>query len=103
LIEVFLMWRGCAAAEAGAEAVLMQSKQRSSEEIVAFCNLQLSFREVGQLGMVGMVICGNRAVRAAVAGTRKTFKCILEDRGTAGVERDIASVADTFNYKVMPI
>ena len=103
--------RGEAYAEAGADAVLIHSKQETPDEILAFCRAwsgraplvlvptsypQLSFAEVAALGKVGLIICGNHAVRAAVAAMQSTFRRIIAEGGIAGVERDIASVAEVF-------
>ena len=57
---------------------------------------QLAFADIAALGKVGLIICGNHAIRAAVAAMRDTFRRILKDGGIAGVEADIASVADVF-------
>ncbi|CAH0137098.1 phosphonopyruvate hydrolase [Roseomonas sp. CECT 9278] len=103
--------RGAAYAEAGADAVLIHSKQTTPDEIIAFCRAwpgqvplvvvptaypQVSFAEVAALGKVGLIICGNHAIRAAVAAMRETFAAILAEGGIAGVEARIASVADIF-------
>lgn len=103
--------RGAAYAEAGADAILIHSKQKTPDEIVAFCKAwsghvplvlvptaypQLSFADIAALGKVGLVICGNHAIRAAVAAMQNTFRRILADGGIAGVENDIASVAEIF-------
>jgi phosphonopyruvate hydrolase len=103
--------RGAAYAEAGADAVLVHSKQKTPDEIVAFCKAwpghvplvlvptaypQLSFADIGALGKVGLVICGNHAIRAAVAAMQNVFRRILAEGGIAAVEKDIASVADVF-------
>jgi phosphonopyruvate hydrolase len=103
--------RGAAYAEAGADAVLIHSKQETPDEIVAFCKAwpghvplvlvptaypQLSFADIAGLGKVGLVICGNHAIRAAVAAMQDVFRRILAEGGIAGVENDIASVADVF-------
>lgn len=103
--------RGIAYAEAGADAVLIHSKQKTPDEILSFCRAwpgkvplvlvptsypQLSFDEIGQLDKVGLIICGNHAIRTAVASMRKTFSRIIEDGGIAGVEGEIASVSDVF-------
>src|ERR1700722_19954843 len=103
--------RGDAYAEAGADAVLIHSKQKTPDEIVAFCKAwpghvplvlvptaypQLSFADIGALGKVGLVICGNHAIRAAVAAMQDVFRRILAEGGIAAVEKDIASVADVF-------
>ncbi|RVX71688.1 Phosphonopyruvate hydrolase [Exophiala mesophila] len=103
--------RATAYAEAGADAVLIHSKQKKPDEILSFCRAwsgkvplvlvptsypQLSFDDIGQLDKVGLIICGNHAIRSAVASMRKTFSQILQDGGIAGVETDIASVSDVF-------
>ncbi|HYF07683.1 MAG TPA: phosphonopyruvate hydrolase [Acetobacteraceae bacterium] len=103
--------RGEAYAEAGADAVLIHSKQKTPDEILAFCRAwpgrvplvlvptsypQLAFAEVAALGKVGLIICGNHAIRAAVAAMRETFARILAEGGIAGIESRIASVADVF-------
>src|SRR3954469_22985468 len=103
--------RGGAYAEAGADAVLIHSKQKTPDEILSFCQAwpghvplvlvptsypKLSFADVASLGKVGLIICGNHAIRAAVAAMQSTFRRILAEGGIAGVESDIASVADVF-------
>lgn len=103
--------RGAAYAEAGADAVLIHSKQKTPDEILSFCRAwpgkvplvlvptsypQLSFADVAALGKVGLIICGNHAIRAAVGAMRDTFRDILAQGGIAGVEARIASVADVF-------
>ena len=103
--------RGAAYAEAGADAVLIHSKQKTSDEILSFCRAwpgrvplvlvptsypQLSFADVAALGKVGLIICGNHAIRAAVAAMQDTFRRIIAEGGIAGVEGDIASVAEVF-------
>jgi len=106
--------RGLAYAEAGADAVLIHSKQKTPDEILAFCHAwpgkvplvlvptsypQLSFAEVAGLNKVGLIICGNHAIRAAVAAMRQTFRQILAEGGIAGVEKTIAPVADIFELQ----
>lgn len=103
--------RGEAYAEAGADAVLIHSKQKTPDEIIAFCRAwsgrvplvlvptsypQLSFADVAALGKVGLIICGNHAIRAAVGAMRETFARILAEGGIGGVEGRIASVQDIF-------
>ncbi|KAL2680461.1 hypothetical protein Neosp_008062 [[Neocosmospora] mangrovei] len=103
--------RALAYAEAGADAVLVHSKQKTPDEILSFSKAwpgtvplvivptsypQLSFAEVAALGKVGLIICGNHAVRAAVASMRRTFKHILEDGGIGRVEEEITPVSDIF-------
>ncbi len=103
--------RGEAYAEAGADAVLIHSRQKTPDEILEFCRAwpgkvplvlvptaypQLSFAGVAALRKVGLIICANHAIRAAVAAMRATFSRILAEGGIAGVEGSIATVADIF-------
>jgi len=106
--------RGAAYAEAGADAVLIHSKQKTPDEILSFCGAwsgqvplvlvptsypQLSFADVAVLAKVGLIICGNHAIRAAVAAMQRTFSRIIAEGGIAGVESDVASVADVFGLQ----
>ena len=103
--------RGVAYAEAGADAILIHSKQKTPDEILAFCHAwpgrvplvlvptsypQLTFADVAALGKVGLIICGNHAIRAAVAAMQSVFHRILADGGIAGVENEIAPVSEVF-------
>ena len=103
--------RGTAYAEAGADAVLIHSKQKTPQEILEFCRAwpgqvplvlvptsypQLSFADVAALGKVGLIICANHAIRSAVAAMRVTFSRILAEGGIAGVEGSIAEVSEIF-------
>jgi phosphonopyruvate hydrolase len=103
--------RAEAYAQVGADAVLIHSKQKTPDEILSFCRAwsgrvplvlvptsypQLSFADVAALGKVGLIICGNHAIRAAVGAMQRTFRRILADGGIAGVEDDIVSVAEVF-------
>ena len=103
--------RGTAYAEAGADAVVIHSKQKMPDEIVSFCRAwtgqvplviiptsypQITFQEVGALDKVGLIICGNHAIRSAVNGMRDTFRRILEDGSLAGVEKEIEHVSNIF-------
>ena len=106
--------RSLAYVEAGADAILIHSKQKSPDEILSFCQAwpgdvplvlvptsypQLSFHDIERLQKVGLVICGNHAIRASVSGMRRTFKRIREDGGLAGIESEIASVSDIFELQ----
>lgn len=103
--------RGAAYAEAGADAVLIHSKEKTPDEILAFCRAwpgrvplvlvptsypQLSFADVAKLGKVGLIICGNHAIRAAAAAMQSVFRRILAEGGIAGVENEIATVGEIF-------
>jgi 2-methylisocitrate lyase-like PEP mutase family enzyme len=106
--------RSAAYAEAGADAVLIHSKEKTPGEILQFCDAwagsvplvlvptaypQLSFAEIAALHKVGLIICANHAIRAAVAAMRATFARILAEGGIAGVESSIATVAEIFDLQ----
>lgn len=106
--------RAKAYVEAGADAILVHSKQKTPDEILEFCKAwngtaplvivptnypSLGFDEVAALSKVGLIICGNHAVRAAVGGMRKTFASIMESRGLGTVEGDLPSVSDIFELQ----
>lgn len=94
-----------------ADAVLIHSKQKTPDEILSFCREwqgpvplvlvptsypELSFAEITALDKVGLIICGNHAIRAAVASMRSIFDRVLKDGGIGSVEKDIAPVSDIF-------
>ena len=112
--ETEALQRGTAYAEAGADALLVHSREKTPDEILSFCRAwsgkvplvlvptsypQLSFAEVAALGKVGLIICGNHAIRAAVAAMQSTFARIIAEGGIAGVEREIAPVAHVFSLQ----
>jgi phosphoenolpyruvate phosphomutase len=112
--EAEALARGEAYAAAGADAVLIHSKQKTPDEIVSFCRAwsgrvplvlvptsypQLDEAAIGALGKVGLVICGNHAIRAAVAAMRGCFARIRAERSIAGVDGEIASVQEVFDLQ----
>jgi 2-methylisocitrate lyase-like PEP mutase family enzyme len=79
--------------------VLIHSKQKTPDEILDFCRAwpgqvplvlvptsypQLSFGDVAALGKVGLIICVNHAIRAAVAAMRATFGIAARGGSDAG-------------------
>jgi phosphoenolpyruvate phosphomutase len=95
---------------AGADAILIHSKRKTADEILAFaaewgrrCPLvivpttyhatpTMVFREAG----IAMVIWANHNVRAAISAMREVSRRILVEGSLAGVEGTIASVRDVF-------
>ena len=101
---------------AGADLILVHSKQKTPDEIEAFVRAwdgkaplalvptaypQMTVARVRELARVGLLIWGNHAVRAAVGAMRQTFARIRRDGGIHGVEGDIASVDDVFALQGM--
>lgn len=112
--------RGMAYVEAGADAILIHSKQKTPDEILSFCKAwpgdvplvivptscsQLSFNEIARLidDKVGLVICGNHAIRAAVTAMRRTFEHIIKDNGIAGVKRELYPCPISLHCRLMPL
>ena len=106
--------RGAAYAEAGADLLLIHSKQKTPEEIVAFTERwggqiplvivptaypQLTEAKVKALGKINIVIYANHAVRAATQAMRDTFAAIRQDGGIHKVDQRIASVEDIFELQ----
>ncbi|WPH18020.1 phosphonopyruvate hydrolase [Variovorax paradoxus] len=101
--------RGLAYAEAGADAILIHSKQKTPDEILDFVAAwpgkvplvlvptaypQLSEADIERLQKVGIVIYGNHAIRAAVGAMRKVFGQIRAEGGIRAVDTLLPSVKD---------
>lgn len=102
--------------EAGADLILVHSKQKSSDEIESFVRAwkgraplvlvptaypELTVARMEALGKVKMVIYGNHAIRAAVAGMKSVFERIRADGGIHRVEDQIVSVEEIFRLQRM--
>lgn len=101
----------CAAyADAGADAVLIHSKQKKETEIVGFLDRwdgrcpvvivpttypQWSAADAEKRG-VSVVIYANQGLRATVEAVRSTFRTIYRDGTSIGVEDGIAPVSEVF-------
>ena len=109
--------RGAAYAEAGADLVLIHSKKKTPDEIVAFAQRwpgnvplvivptaypELTEAKVRALGKISIVIYANHAVRAAVGAMREVFSAIRRDGGIHEVEHRIATVDDIFELQRVP-
>lgn len=101
--------RGLAYAEAGADAILIHSKQKTPDEVLSFINAwpsnvplvlvptaypQLTEADIAALGKVGIVIYGNHAIRAAVGAMRSVFAKIRRDGGIQEVDKALPTVKD---------
>ena len=109
--------RGEAYAEAGADAVLIHSKQKTPDEIVEFARNwrlevplvivptaypQLTEDRIAELGKIRLVIYGNHAIRAAVTEMERVFARIREDRGIQNVDNEIVPVTHIFELQGVP-
>jgi len=106
--------RGAAYAEAGADLLLIHSRRKTPDEIVAFTGHwpgaiplvivptaypDLTEEKIRALGKIAIVIYANHAVRAAVGAMREVFAAIRRDGGIHQVDRRIASVEDIFELQ----
>jgi len=109
--------RGMAYAEAGADLLLVHSRQKTPDEIVAFAERwqgaiplvivptaypELTEAKVRALGKIRIVIYANHALRAAVGAMRQVFAQIRRDGGIHNVDKQIASVEDIFVLQRVP-
>ncbi|HTQ33141.1 MAG TPA: phosphonopyruvate hydrolase [Stellaceae bacterium] len=109
--------RGMAYAEAGADLLLVHSKRKTPDEIVAFTEAwrgpipltlvptaypDLTEAKARALGKIKIMIYANHAIRAAVGAMRATFAQIRRDGGIHHVDKQIASVEDIFDLQRVP-
>jgi len=108
--------RAAAYEAAGADMILIHSKQKTPDEIEAFVRAwdgkapialvptaypQMTVARVRELKKIGLLIWGNHAIRASVGAMRATFAQIRKDGGIHGVESRIATVDDVFELQGM--
>ena len=108
--------RAAAYAEAGADLVLVHSRQRTPEEIERFIAAwsgivpvalvptaypQLDIARMRAMGKVGLVIWGNHAIRAAITAMQACFAAVMTEGGIAGVDSRIVSVEEVFRLQRM--
>ncbi|HYG43406.1 MAG TPA: phosphonopyruvate hydrolase [Bordetella sp.] len=106
--------RGLAYADAGADAILIHSKQKTPDEILAFIEAwpaqvplvlvptaypQLTEADIAALGKVGIVIYGNHAIRAAVGAMKQVFAQIRKEGGIRGVDATLPSVKEIIDLQ----
>ena len=108
--------RAHAYVEAGADMILVHSKQKTPDEIEAFIAAwdgmvplvlvptsypQMTVERMRQTGKVGIVIWGNHAIRAAVTAMHATFARIRADGGIHKAESTIVPVSEIFRLQDM--
>jgi phosphonopyruvate hydrolase len=101
---------------AGADMILVHSRQKTPDEIEAFVRAwdgkapialvptaypQMTVARVRELKKIGLLIWGNHAIRASVRAMRETFAQIRKERGIQGVESRIATVEEVFELQGM--
>lgn len=102
--------------EAGADMILIHSKQKTPEEIESFVRAwsgrvplvivptsypEMNAERIAALGKIRMVIYGNHAIRAAVTAMQDVFARIRADGGIHNVDKDIVPVGEIFRLQGM--
>ena len=108
--------RAHAYVEAGADTILVHSKQTTPDEIEAFLSAwdgavpitlvptsypQMTAERMRQTGKVGLVIWGNHAIRAAVTAMQQVFAQVRADGGIHKADTSIVPVAEIFRLQNM--
>lgn len=114
--EVEALRRAAAYQEAGADMILIHSKQRTPEEVESFAPAwrgtaplvivptaypEMNAARVRRLETIKMVIYGNHAIRAAVTAMQSVFATIRADGGIHNVNRTLVPVEEIFRLQNM--
>jgi phosphoenolpyruvate phosphomutase len=110
--------RAAAYETAGADMILIHSKQKTPAEIESFVKAwpgkaplvvvptaypDLTAERIRALGKIKMVIYGNHAIRAAVTAMQDVFAKIRHDGGIQNVDKEIVSVEEIFRLQRMDV
>ncbi|MDW9359604.1 phosphonopyruvate hydrolase [Sinorhizobium meliloti] len=108
--------RAAAYEAAGADMILIHSKQKTPDEVESFVRNwngkvpvvivptaypEMNEERIKALGKIAIVIYGNHAIRASVTAMQDAFSRILKDRGIHAVNEDIVSVDEIFRLQKM--
>jgi phosphoenolpyruvate phosphomutase len=108
--------RAAAYEEAGADMILIHSKQKTPDEIETFSRgwkgkvplvivptayPELDATRITALGNIGMVIYGNHAIRASVTAMRQVFAQIRKDGGISNAHQQVVAVEEIFRLQDM--
>jgi phosphoenolpyruvate phosphomutase len=114
--EAEALRRAMAYEDAGADMILVHSKQKTPDEVEGFVRAwsgkapivlvptaypALNAARIKALGKVRMVIYGNHAIRAAVTAMQDVFARIRRDGGIHNVDKDIVTVEEIFRLQGM--
>jgi phosphoenolpyruvate phosphomutase len=114
--EAEALRRAAAYEEAGADMILIHSKQKTPDEVESFVRAwkgklpivivptaypEMNEKRIKALGRIGMVIYGNHAIRACVTAMKDVFARIRRDGGIHAVNKDIVSVEEIFRLQRM--
>ncbi|MBI1773998.1 MAG: phosphonopyruvate hydrolase [Proteobacteria bacterium] len=114
--EAEALKRAAAYEEAGADMILIHSKQKTPDEVESFTRAwkgrvpitivptaypDLTEARIKASGKIKMVIYGNHAIRASVTAMKDAFARIRRDGGIQNVHHDIVSVEEIFRLQKM--
>ena len=114
--EAEALRRAAAYVEAGADMILVHSKQKTPDEIESFVRAwtgkapivivptaypDMTVERIKALGKIRMVIYGNHAIRASVTAMQDVFARIRRDGGIKHVHDAIVSVEEIFRLQNM--
>jgi phosphoenolpyruvate phosphomutase len=114
--EAEALTRAAAYEAAGADMILIHSKQKTPDEVESFVRAwkgrvpivivptaypDLTAARIRALEKIKMVIYGNHGLRASVTAMQKTFAAILKDDGIQNVDKEIVSVEEIFRLQDM--
>jgi len=114
--EAEALTRSAAYEEAGADMILIHSKQKTPDEVESFVRAwqgtapivvvptaypEFTVERMRALGKIAITIWGNHAIRAAVTAMQQVFRRILDDGGIQGADKAIVSVEEIFRLQGM--
>ncbi|NTE68133.1 phosphonopyruvate hydrolase [Agrobacterium tumefaciens] len=101
---------------AGADMILVHSKQKTPDEVESFVRAwdgkapivivptaypEMNEQRIKALGKIAIVIYGNHAIRASVTAMQDVFARIIADRGIHNVNKDMVAVEEIFRLQNM--
>ncbi|TSE03654.1 phosphonopyruvate hydrolase [Mesorhizobium intechi] len=116
--EAEALARAAAYEAAGADMILIHSKQKTPDEVESFVRAwdgnapvvivptaypQMNEPRIRALEKIGMVIYANHAIRAAVTAMKDVFARIRADGGIHHIDRDIVPVEEIFRLQKMEV
>ncbi len=108
--------RSAAYEEAGADMILIHSKQKTPDEVESYVRAwqgkvpivvvptaypEFTVERMKALGKIAIAIWGNHAIRAAVTAMQQVFRQILDEGGIQGADKAIVSVEEIFRLQGM--
>jgi len=114
--EAEALARSAAYEEAGADMILIHSKQKTPDEVESYVRAwqgkvpivvvptaypEFTVERMKALGKIAIAIWGNHAIRAAVTAMQQVFRQILDEGGIQGADKAIVSVEEIFRLQGM--